>query len=399
MNHFKSGYCDEAVENYADTAEYAARNGVYEGHEGAEEREEHSKHRGAPDGYYGSVFGYCYAADGFAVGGVGAAAEECACHGADAVAEKGFVKAGVFKKVALDDGGDVLVVGYMLCKYYEGNGHIEEHKSSEVCKGKCKSAVFDFVDCFDESELGHMEEAAEVYGLEVFNKSGIVDYFKRFDVGCISDCGKDGSGKVAGKYAYKERNEFKEAFAFGGNNDGYKEGNKAAYDCNKAVAFAGGRGFGKVGYCVAGKRKTDKRNGGSDYNGGHKFVKPAGAYRFDDEGDDYIDKARKESAHNNSEEAEHGCGVHGRKESEGASEEYRAFAFSEKKIYYGADACAEKCCGGVHFKVYCAVGVYKNRNNNGCGDDCKKLLKCEDDKLTEFRLVFDIVNKFHFLSS
>ena len=240
-----------------------------------------------------------------------------------------------------------------------------------------------------------MEEAAEVYGFEVFYKGGVVDYFECFNAGCVSDKGEDGSGEVACKYAYKEGNELPEALALSGDQDGYKEGNKSADDGNEAVAFTGGGGFGQVGNRVSCKGKTNERNSGSDYNGGHKLVKPAGTNRFDDEGDDYIDKARKESAHNNSEEAEHGCGVHGRKESEGASEEHGAFASGEEKVYYGANACAEERRCGVHFKVYCAVSVCQNRHNDGCGDDCKKLLKREDDKLAELRLIFNIVNKFH----
>ena len=224
------------------------------------------------------------------------------------------------------------MVGDMLCQYYEGNRHVEEHQSSEVCKGECKAAVFKLVDGFDEGKLGHVEEAAEVYGFEVFYKGGVVDYFECFNAGCVSDKGEDGSGEVACKYAYKEGNELPEALALRGDQDGYKEGNKSADDGNEAVAFTGGGGFGQVGNRVSCKGKTNERNSGSDYNGGHKLVKPAGTNRFDDEGDDYIDKARKESAHNNSEEAEHGCGVHGRKESEGASEEHGAFASGEEDM-------------------------------------------------------------------
>lgn len=395
LNHLKSGYCDEAVEDYADAAEYAARDGVYEGDEGAEEGKEHCQNRGAPDGYNRSIFGYCDAADGFTVGSVGAAAEECACHGAYTVAEEGFVKAGVLKKVALDDGGDVLVVGDMLGKYYEGNRHVEEHQSSEVCKGECKAAVFKLVDGFNEGELGHVEEAAEVYGFEVFYKGGVVDYFECFNAGCVSDKGEDGSGEVACKYAYKEGNELPEALALSGDQDGYKEGNKSADDGNEAVAFTGGGGFGQVGNRVSCKGKTNERNSGSDYDRGHKLVKPTGTNRFDYKGDYYINKSCEERARDNSEEAKHRGGVHRGKKCEGASEEHGAFASGEEKVYYGADACAEERRCGVHFKVCCAVSVCQNRHNDGCGDDCKKLLKREDDKLAELRLIFNIVNKFH----
>ena len=64
------------------------------------------------------------AGDGLAVGGVGAAAEESARHGADAVAQQGAGQAGILQQVVADDGGDVLVVGDVLGEDDEGDRHI-----------------------------------------------------------------------------------------------------------------------------------------------------------------------------------------------------------------------------------------------------------------------------------
>lgn len=72
------------------------------------------------------------------------------------------------------------------------------------------------------------------------------------------------------------------------------------------------------------------------------------------------------------------------------SEEYGAVKLCEKKINDCAYACAEKCCGLAHSVTY------DGGNCDCCRKDCKQLLKSEHDKLSEFRLVFDVVNEIHF---
>ena len=399
LDHFKTGNSDEAIKCSADTAENAAGDGVNESYEGAEECKADGKKSCGSDGYDGSVFGKSNAADGFAVSGVGAASEECACHGANAVTEKGFIKAGFSKKVTFDDGGDVFVVSNVFCKNNESNRSIEKHKGSEVCKFHCKAAIGKFFECFNKCEFGKMEEASEIDGAEVVNKCGIIDNFKSVDSCNVSDKGENGSKSITGKNTYDEGDKLNEAFAFCADPDGYCKGEKTADDCCKAVSFAGCGRFGKVADSVSCKGKSDESNGGSDYNGGHKFVEPSGTCCFNKKSNYNINGTGKNCAEDDSEETENGCGIHGRKESKRASEEDGAFFLGEELINKGADACAEKCCCGVHFKVNNTVCVNKDRNYDGCGDDCKKLLESKDDKLAEFRLIFNVVDEFHLFSS
>lgn len=242
------------------------------------------------------------------------------------------------------------MVGDMLCEYHECNRHVEEHQAAEVRKGGNVSG-FNLIEGFHECELGQVEEAGDGDAFEIVYKRAVIYNFKSLDVRSVADGGEYRGGKVACEDTYKERNELPEALALGGYDNGYEKGYKAAGNGCKAVSFAGGGGLGEVANCVRRKRKTDKSNRGSDYNGGHELVKPAGAHRLDDEGDYHIDKSRKDRAHDNSEEAECGGGEKGGEEGEGASEEDGAFALGEEKIYYGSDTCAEKCGGGVHIEV------------------------------------------------
>ena len=394
LDHFKTGNGDEAIKRGADSAENAAGNGVDKSYEGAEESKKNGKKSRGSDSYDGSVFGDCNTTYGFAVSGVGAATEECACHGTYAVAEEGFVKTGFSKKIAFDDGRNVFVVSNMFRKNNECNGSIEKSKGSEIRKGHCEVSAGDFFECFNKCKFGHMEEGSERKSAEVVYKCGIIDDFESFNVCKVADYGENGSKNIAGKNADDKGDKFCKTFAFGGNPDGYAEGEKSADNCRKAIGCAGGGSFGKVADCVSCKGKSDKSNGGSDYNGGHKFVEPAGTDGFNKKCDYYVNKTCKDCTENDSEETENGCGIHGRKEGKGASEENGAFLFGEELINKGADACAEKCCGGVHFKVDCAIGVNKDRDYDGCGDNCKKLLECEDDKLAEFRLVFNVKEQF-----
>ena len=88
-----------------------------EGHQGAHEGHQDGEEGGVGDGNDGSVLGDGHAADGLTVSGVGAAGEESANHGADAVAQQGLVQARILGQVLLDDGGQVLVVGQVLDRF------------------------------------------------------------------------------------------------------------------------------------------------------------------------------------------------------------------------------------------------------------------------------------------
>ena len=133
LDHFKTGNSDEAIERNTNSAENAAGNGVDKSYEGAEESKKNGKKSRGSDSYDGSVFSDCNTTYGFAVSGVGAATEECACHGTYAVAEEGFVKTGFSKKIAFDDGRNVFVVSNMFSKNNECNGRrVRVPKSARV---------------------------------------------------------------------------------------------------------------------------------------------------------------------------------------------------------------------------------------------------------------------------
>ena len=89
LDHLQTGASDEAVQGGADTAHDTAGNGIQEGHEGSEEGDHDAHNSSGGDGNNGGVLGDSHAANGLTVGGVGAAAEESAGHGADAVAQQG----------------------------------------------------------------------------------------------------------------------------------------------------------------------------------------------------------------------------------------------------------------------------------------------------------------------
>ena len=251
LYHLKTGYCDETVEGYTYAAHYAVRNGSEEGYERSEEGDYHAHDRGCDYGYYGSVSGDSYAADGFAVGSVRAAAEERACHGTYAVAEESMVKTGIFKKIMLDYGGEVLVVSDVLCEYYECDGDIRychsckilSVNSGEAFKSVHKGEIGDFKDL-------HIAEYAEI------------DYLESGVIGADTDNCEYGSGGISRKDTDYERNELEHFFAVYGAEHYGKECNKPA-DKSK-IGVSGGytlrvKNFSesKIAYCVSGKGKTD----------------------------------------------------------------------------------------------------------------------------------------------
>ena len=172
LDHFQTADRDEAVKRYAHTAHYAVRYGGEEGDERPEEGYYHCHDRGAGDRYDGGVAGYRDTADGFTVGGVGAAAEDRARYGADTVAEERAVEAGVFKQVGADDGGEILVIGYVFGEHDEGNGNVRYRDGCYVAAAE----VFEALERFDQGEVGNGEYLETLEGIEV-------DDFKRIVAG------------------------------------------------------------------------------------------------------------------------------------------------------------------------------------------------------------------------
>ena len=87
----------------ADTADDAAGNRVDECNKRRKERKQNRHDCSKTDGGNGSIAGDGNAADAFAVGCIGAAAENRTDNGADAVAEKGAGQTGVLNKIAVND--------------------------------------------------------------------------------------------------------------------------------------------------------------------------------------------------------------------------------------------------------------------------------------------------------
>ncbi len=125
LYHLKTGDCDESVKGDAHTAHYAGRYGrKRKVTKGREERSDNSKNCGRKNGVNGSITCDSNASDRLAVGGVRAAAEDRADDRAYAVAEQGAMETGLLKKLVSDDGGEVLVVCYVLGENNECDGNI-----------------------------------------------------------------------------------------------------------------------------------------------------------------------------------------------------------------------------------------------------------------------------------
>ena len=80
LNHFKTGYCNEAVKGDADAAHYARGDRIDEGYQRRNEGNENGSDCRRKDCSDGGIACYSYTSDRFAVGGIGATAEECADH-------------------------------------------------------------------------------------------------------------------------------------------------------------------------------------------------------------------------------------------------------------------------------------------------------------------------------
>ncbi len=76
LNHLKTADGNETVEGDANTAHNASRNRCKECNEGSEEGSDDCENCCSKNGDYGSITGNSNTADGFAVCGVGATAEE-----------------------------------------------------------------------------------------------------------------------------------------------------------------------------------------------------------------------------------------------------------------------------------------------------------------------------------
>ena len=68
------------------------------------------------------------------------------------ITKEGSVKTGIVKKIVLDNGGDVLVVSNMLCKYNECNGNVCNRNGSDICAVD----FFKSAKCVEECKFGNL---------------------------------------------------------------------------------------------------------------------------------------------------------------------------------------------------------------------------------------------------
>lgn len=382
--HVKTGNRYEAVQAEAHAAHYAARYRIDEGDDGSAEREHYREYRRAEDADHGSVSGDRHAADGFTVSGVGAAAECGAHEGTDAVSEKRSVQTGIGDEVALDDGADVLMVGDVLGENDESNGDIEESdiRNSRAVEGLIALGV-------QEGEIV-IDEAFEAYGLEERLERAVIHYLEVIDVGGVTDDREKRRHDVTYRDTDDEGDEFHRLVALNGAEYDDEEGNKTAKESDEVIAHTRSARFDYVAHGVAGKGKTYQSDGGSDNDGRHEFVDPLGAREFDDYRYNDVNGRRKSRAEQNAEISErHGSGQRS-DEGKGASEEDGAFEFSEKKIAYRSETCADQSGGGSK-----NVGAHYHRDGYRRGDDGEKLLNGKRYKFTNRRTIVYVVDQFH----
>ena len=225
LYHLQTGNGNEAVQSHADTAHDTGRNGINECNEGSKEGDEDCAEGSGQNGDNRCVTGDRYTTNAFAVGGVGASAEECACHGADTVAEQGSVKTGLLKKILLNDGGDVLVVSNMLCENDECNGNVSNSNGGEVGSVELGNTL----ESFNKGELGDGDEGVERYAvLEEVGDVSKVDNLEGIDVSDAADQCEESGNSIAGENTENEGDQTNHLLAVGCADRGDDQGNQTA---------------------------------------------------------------------------------------------------------------------------------------------------------------------------
>ena len=205
LNHLQTRNSDKSVKSHANAAHYARGDRVNECNEGRKEGDSDSRNCSCYDSNNGCVTGDCYTTNRLAVCGVGTSAEHSTYHRAYTVTKKGSVKAGILEKILLDDGGNVLVVSNMLCKYNESNGSVCYCNGCDVCAVKLiKSAK-----CVEECKFGKGYEGFNAYAVGNESlKGGEIDNLKRINSCSVSDKSENNRNCIAGENTYNEGNKF-----------------------------------------------------------------------------------------------------------------------------------------------------------------------------------------------
>ena len=251
LNHLQAADRDEAIQRDAHTAHDAGGDGVDEADEGIKEAQQHAVDRGDGDGADGGVARDGDAAHGLAVGGVGAAAEEGAHDGAHAVADQGAVQTGVGDQVAVDDAGDILVVGDMLGQRDEGHGGEEQEQAQHVGPaGDGVGRILVHAEHAQEGEPGQLEQLHVV-------KGGQVNQLQHLAAGGVADQGQRQRDNVGAQNADDEGNHSHALGALHGGVHGDEEGQHAHQNGDQIVIVAADGGVAQVLHGAAAQAQAD----------------------------------------------------------------------------------------------------------------------------------------------
>ena len=281
-------------------------------------------------------------------------------------------------------------------KYDESYGNICHSDRSEI-RSKASAPFEIALECFKECEVGiplHVLEFGEIY------------YFKSLYACRISYNGEYSRNNITCNDSYYKRNKLHHLLSENGTDYDREERHKSTYKANKRVRIhyestvCVFRSTHSVSDCIARKRKTYYSNRRSYNNRRHYFVYPFCSGKLNNYGYYDIYESRKERSEYKPDIT---CGnryaarksrEHRRKERKGRAEENRAFEFREQQIYYCSHTCSEER-GGLRHCRFGIDAVYNRRNSDRGSKDREKLLECKDKHLTELRLIFYTVDKFH----
>jgi len=388
LDHLQTGNCDEAVQSDADTAHDAVGDGSQEGNEGIEEGDQDAQNSSGGDGHHGSIAGDSHTTDRLTVGGVGAAAEESAGKGADAVTQQGTVQTGLGQQVRADDGGQVLVVSDVLSKDHERNRNVSDCNSSN----KCAVDVLQTLGSFHEGEARQGNDTHFLEGSKV-------DDLQSYIVGGNTDHSENGSHNIANQNAQDEGDQLSHLLAVNREENNRKQRCQTADQCH--IGAAGGNAVNhdlaqaQIANCIACQAEADDSNSGSDNHGGHQLVDPVNTGNLDYNSDDHIHQTRKSCADDQTgKTGRSGCRAakgskHRANECEGRAQEHRAAELSEQLVHQSADTCTEQGSGLAH-------AVTDNAGNcDGCCQNRQDLLECKNQNLAKFGFVFDAIDQIH----
>ena len=272
------------------------------------------------------------------------------------------------------------MVRNVLSEYNERNGDV----GNRDCRDIAGIQFLNALERFDEREVRNPLNAGEL---------GEVNDLQSSVACCKTDYGEQSRYDVACENTDDERDHLEHLLAVDGAEHRDCQCDEATDDAD--ISGSSGGVAGQIADSVACEGESDDRDGRSDDDCRHDLIDPLDTDCFDDDCQDYIDKACEGCADDQAcitglrgDSASERC-EHGSEESEGASEEDRAGKFREEQIDQCADACAEQSCCLAH-----AVADDR-RDSDRCRHDSKELLQCEQENLSEFRFVLNVVDQIH----